>query len=1051
MAGGTALCLALVGAGGPPAAGAPAAPTPTGTSTVADQPTRSILIFHQTGPFLRHASIEYGIAALEEMGRERGFTVEETQRSDAFTDANLARFDAVVWLNAIGVVLDDAQKAAFERYVRGGGGYAGVHGPGGMETNWPWFYNDLMGSFYHSHPAQPEHPETQRAVIRVEDDRHPSTRTLPREWVFAEEWWNFYHSPRADVHVLASLDESSYDPGAGPMGDHPVTWCRAVDGGRSWYTNLGHSVGSYADEDFRAHLLGGVSYVAGWEAGDCSGDARDPDAAFARVPLADGADAGGPPAALAVLPDRGVLHASRDGEIRLTTPAGRTSRAARLKVYDHRDSGLYALAVAPDFARSRAVYVYYSPRLGTPSGDAPARADRATLARYQGHDRVSRFTLRRDGTLDLAREQVVLRVPTDRGHCCHAGGDLGFDPAGNLLVSTSDDTDPSRSGGYAPLDERPDVSPTYDAQRTSANTADLRGKLLRITPVGNGGYRIPAGNLFRPGTPRTRPEIYAMGLRDPRRFSVDPATGWVHLGDHAPGAAVADPQRGPAGKAEFNLVKGPGNYGWPYCVGRNEAYRDHDFATGRSGPAFDCAAPRNTSPRNTGLTALPPAQPAWIAYQGESEAAFTTGGSQPPFGNGGAAPMGGPTYRYDPASRSAGRFPARYDGSTFAYERDRAWIKEIRDGETRPFGRALDLRQPVDLEFGPDGALYVLDRDDYGPAADGWALYRVEYAAGRGAPRAAVRAEDPSGPVGRVVTFHPAGTYDPDGDRLRYAWDFDGDGRTDSTASGAVTHRYQRAGSYRATLTVTDPTGRSDTARVTVTVGNTAPTVRLVTPAQGGVAAPGARIRFEVAVSDPEDATVDCSRVTVRYTAPDGQTQARATGCTGTLVVGGSATDAGTVSASYTDSGAPGAPRLTGVDQRVVQPARREAESVREAFGVRVVPHAAASGGAVIGDVDPTDFVKIDPTELTGVEGITLRVSSSGPGGRVVVQNHEVGGPTLAVIEVPDTGGTDRFVQLPATPLAASVGTEPLYLVFDGPAGVFTVDTVAFTGPGLAG
>ncbi|WP_329106802.1 ThuA domain-containing protein [Micromonospora sp. NBC_01699] len=1047
-----ALCLTL-GGGFQPTPASADSPAPSGAGR-----TDRILVFHQTGPFLRHASIEYGLAAIREMGEQNGFTMEETQESSAFTDANLARFDAVIWLNAIGVVLDRDQQAAFERYVRGGGGYAGVHGPGGMETNWPWFYNDLMGSFYESHPAQPAFPETQPALIRVEDRGHPSTTALPAEWAFAEEWWNFYQSPRQDVHVLASLDESSYDPGTGAMGDHPVTWCREVAGGRSWYTNLGHSVGSYADPAFRGHLLGGISYAAGWAAGDCSGRNTDSDNAFEQVTLAEGGARIGEATALAVLPDRRVLHAARTGEVRLTTPNGNTTLAGKLPVYTHRENGLYAIALDPDFDTNRQVYLYYAPPLNTPAGDVPADANPLLRARYQGYDQLSRVTLGRDNRLDLRHEQKILRVPTDRGLCCHAGGDIGFDRAGNLLLSTGDNTDPSASDGFTPIDERPGRSPVYDAQRTAGNTNDLRGKLLRITVKPDGGYRIPAHNLFPAGTAKTRPEIYAMGLRNPSRFTVDPATGWIQLGDAGPAAGAADADRGPAGQAEFNLLKGPANLGWPYCVGANQGYRDHDFATGGSGGTFDCAAPVNTSPHNTGLVGLPPAQGAWISYDGLSVPEFTTGGSTPPFGNGGEAPIGGPTYRFDPRLSSPTGFPRSYDGRTFAVDRDRAWIKEIgvgtdgRRGEILPFGNQLRLTAPTDLEFGPDGSLYVLDR---GRAGTDSALYRIDYAKGRRAPLATATVDGDSGPVGQVVTFHSAGSYDPDGGRLRYSWDFDGDGRTDATGAGPVTFRYPRPGGYQARLTVTDPTGRTGTARVAVTAGNTRPAVSLTAPVNGGLLAAGDRVPYRVSVSDPEDTGGWCDRVVVEYRLADGPPLSRATGCAGVIDTPGArtpGTTAGVITASYTDRGNRAAPRLTGTARHVLQPMSREAESVVEAFGVRVVPHGAASGGAYVGDIDPADWIKIDPVNLSGVTGIGLRVSATAPGGKIVVQNHEVGGPTVLTVDVPATGGPDAFVDLPIAPLTDPGGTEPLYLIFTGPSGgLFNLDSIRFDGPGVGG
>src|SRR6185436_11252782 len=166
-------------------------------------------------------------------------------------------------------------------------------------------------------------------------------------------------------------------------------------------------------------------------------------------------------------------------------------------------------------------------------GDAPGFGTPADFAPFKGYIQLSRFQWAGDA-IDLGSEQKVLQVPVDRGICCHVGGDIVFDENGNLLLSTGDDTNPFESDGYAPIDERPNRNPVFDAQRSAANTNDLRGKLLRIRVGKNGGYTVPRGNLFRPGTARTRPEIYAMGLRNPFRYTVDPTTDVVYLADYSP-------------------------------------------------------------------------------------------------------------------------------------------------------------------------------------------------------------------------------------------------------------------------------------------------------------------------------------------------------------------------------------------------------------------------------------------------------------------------------------------------------------------------------------
>ncbi|HEU5472433.1 MAG TPA: PQQ-dependent sugar dehydrogenase, partial [Actinophytocola sp.] len=342
---------------------------------------------------------------------------------------------------------------------------------------------------------------------------------------------------------------------------------------------------------------------------------------FQQIELARGVGEMGEPISLAVLPDRSVLHTARNGVLRRTDAAGNTAVIGTIPVYSHDEEGLQGVGVDPGFAGNRFVYLYFAPPLSTPAGDAPASG--SNFSAWVGVNRLARFTLNTDFTLNMASQMTVLDVPADRGICCHVGGDIDFDAAGNLYLSTGDDTNPFASDGYSPIDERTDRNPAFDAQRSSANTNDLRGKVLRIRVNANGTYAIPAGNLFPPGTAGTRPEIYAMGFRNPFRMSVDKATGVVYLGDYGPDAGSASATRGPGGQVEFNRITSAGNYGWPYCTGSNstnETYVDFTFPSGPSGARYNCAAPVNNSPNNTGLTNLPAARAAWIPYDGCSVA-----------------------------------------------------------------------------------------------------------------------------------------------------------------------------------------------------------------------------------------------------------------------------------------------------------------------------------------------------------------------------------------------------------------------------------------------
>ncbi|MEU6386251.1 PQQ-dependent sugar dehydrogenase [Streptomyces bauhiniae] len=770
---------------------------------------------------------------------------------------------------------------------------------------------------------------------------------------------------------------------------------------------------------------------------------------FQQVTLARGAAEVGEPMSLAVLPDRSVLHTSRDGELRLTDAAGTTRTAGRLAVYSHDEEGLQGVGVDPDFTDNRFVYLYYAPPMDTPPGDAPETGTAADFAPFDGVNRLSRFVLKTDGTLDTASEKKVLEVPTSRGICCHVGGDIDFDKDGNLYLSTGDDSNPFQSDGFTPIDERTDRNPAFDAQRSAGNTNDLRGKILRIKVGADGSYTVPDGNLFAPGTAKTRPEIYAMGFRNPFRFSVDKETGVLYVGDYGPDAGAADPARGPGGQVEFARVTGPGNFGWPYCTGKNDAYVDYDFATKTSGAAFDCAAPRNDSPHNTGLTDLPPAQAAWIPYDGASV---------PEFGDGSESPMGGPVYHYDPALDSPVKFPEAYDGDFFAGEFGRRWIKRI---ETGADGAVQSINafpwtgtQVMDMAFGPDGALYVLD---YGTAwfggDDNSALYRIENATGGHSPVARAAADKTSGQAALKVRFSSAGTTDQDGDTLTYHWDF-GDGTSSSAAN--PTHTYRQNGTYTATLTAKDPAGRTGSAAVRVVVGNTAPTVTLQLPQDGNLFSFGDAVPFKVRVTDPEDGqNIDCSKVTVNFILghdTHGHPLTSAKGCSGTIQTsadGGHDENEdifGVFDAEYTDNGGGGQAALTSHDQNVTQPRHRQAEHYTDSSGVTLQSKDTAHGGKTVGDIHSGDWISFTPYALGNAKKISARVSSGGAGGTLEIRAGSAGGTLLGKATVPVTGGWETFQDVSADLTRAPKATTTLFLVFKGGSGaLFDVDDFTFT------
>jgi hypothetical protein len=244
---------------------------------------------------------------------------------------------------------------------------------------------------------------------------------------------------------------------------------------------------------------------------------------------------------------------------------------------------------------------------------------------------------------------------------------------------------------------------------------------LRIKPEADGSYSIPAGNLFPADGSLGRPEIYIMGNRNPYRISIDSETGWLYWGDVGPDASFDSASRGPRGYDEINQARDAGNYGWPYVIADNKAYRDYDFATGLSGPAFDPTAIENNSPNNTGSLDLPGAQEAFIWYP------YSTSMALNPFpelitGTTGRTAMAGPVYHFDSTLNSDIKLPEYFDDTLVIYDwsRDAFWeVKLDLNGQVFKINRMfrdLPFDKPIDAELGPDGALYVLEwGDDNGP------------------------------------------------------------------------------------------------------------------------------------------------------------------------------------------------------------------------------------------------------------------------------------------------------------------------------------------------
>jgi cytochrome c len=497
------------------------------------------------------------------------------------------------------------------------------------------------------------------------------------------------------------------------------------------------------------------------------------------------------------------------------------------------EEGLMGVVAHPDYEKNHWIFML----LADP--DEPKHV----LVRYKYEE----------GKLNKASGKTVLEYPVQREACCHTGGGMVFDKEGNLFLTVGNNTvNPPQ--GTSNLDERPDHE-NSDDQRTAGNSNDLRGKILRIHPEDDGSYTIPDGNLFPPGTPKTRPEIYTMGHRNPWRISIDNETGYIYWGEVGPDAPE-DLDQGPRGYDEFNQAKGTGFFGWPYFIGDNKPYADYDYETDSIYGYFDVNNPVNTSPNNTGITKLPPPQNAFFWYP------YSYSDEFPLLGSAGRSATGGPVFRLDDFPESDKRFPAYYEGKWFMTEFMRGWIMVVTMDENgdyvnmEPFLPNENFSSAIDMQFSPDGDLYVLE---YGSAwfrgNENAQIKRIQYNAGNRPPILQASADTKAGAVPLTVRFSSEGTMDYDGDQLSYEWQLRSDHGFSETLKGPHPEiTLTDPGVYAVKLVVTDGHGNDNEQQFEVTAGNAPPEVDLkITQGNQTFFFPGNELTYSVGVSDLED------------------------------------------------------------------------------------------------------------------------------------------------------------------------------------------------------
>lgn len=807
---------------------------------------KKVLIFSKTEAF-RHESIESGIEAIKKLGVANDFTVVATENAEDFNENNLKDFMAVVFLNTTGNVLDQVQQSQMERFIQAGGGYVGIHSATDTEYGWPW-YGKLAGAYFDSHPMN---PNVQEGEVKVIQPNHAATDSLPVTWTVADEWYN-YKAIDPTNQVLITVDETTYEGGTNGT-NHPIAWYKEYDGGRSFYTGMGHTNEQFSDSKFLSHLLGGIKYAIGL------GQPVNYSRAYAElVPEENRFNKTmftqnlNEPMELDFLSDDKIIFIERKGDVHIyDLEKGKDSVIITMDVFSGLEDGLLGLAVDPNYKENNWIYLYYSENKDV---------DQQNLSRFE----------LKNGMLDLSSEKILLNVVTQREECCHSAGSIEFGPDGNLYLSTGDNTSP-RVDGYSPLDNREDRYP-WDAQKSAGNTNDLRGKILRIKPEADGTYSIPEGNLFEKDTPKTRPEIYVMGNRNPYRISVDSRTGFLYWGEVGPDGNNDSLNLGPKGYDEINQAQRAGNFGWPYIIADNQAYHTRDFKTNTTGVVFDSLKPINDSPNNTGLRELPPSQPAMIYYP------YATSDKFPALGTGSRNAMAGPIYYSEDYAESGRNWPDFFDGKLLAYDWMRGWVFAVtfkEDGSMEKMTQILPnmkFNNTIDMVFGPDGALYILE---YGT---GWfsqnanaTLSRIEFIKGNRAPRAEITANKTIGADPMTVNFAGRNSIDYDGDALSYKWIFGDSGEESSEINPVYT--FKTSGKFKVKLEVTDSEGKIANAETEIMVGNELPKLSWkITGGNGSFYWPDAPIdiNYKVDVNDVEDGklsdgSLDASRVIVSF------------------------------------------------------------------------------------------------------------------------------------------------------------------------------------------
>ncbi len=962
-----------------------------------------VLMLTSTYGYRHEGAIEAAKPLMESLEQTTEFAFDITEDVDELNRENLQNYDLLFFNNTTGnLPVTEEQKQAVLDFMREGKGFVGAHAAADTWYNWTPYREMLGGGLFQGHPW------TRSVGITIEDTENPAVSHFGGGFYLRDEIYVLDANPRWNSRVLMSLDMQSVGIEQGPAtadrNDYPISWIRNFNGGRVFYTKLGHFAEVWQTPMYLEHLLTGMRMAAGRVDADFSGH-REQETVAPDVWPDD----------IAVDERGNVWIAELQGKVhRYDASTGQTEQIAQVNTTDPTkiEHGLYGIEVDPNFYDGEPyVYLYY----------AEPETFINTLYRYEY----------RNGELDMSTEEVILRVPTEP-NCCHQAGDIEWGPEGKLYLSTGDtgmsETRPTWEITQEELEsfmERHNLedyhwSRLVDSERSAQNLQDLRGKILRINKDGT----IPKDNPFY-GQAGVRWEIYAYGFRNPYRFKVD-ENGDIYTGVVGPDEVVT--------YDEYNLSSDGGeNHGWPRALGRlfyNEWTAD---------------MMENYTP------------PLWeYTYEG-----------------GGRSATVGPLYESD----GEYAFPAAFQDKVFVFDWSRRWIKWV-DVEERIFQNdvesdvkeetysveipterftniktfdVLDITAPISMEQAPDGSIYLAEFDGFWNAGPNAEVSRYRWIDGNQAPIVELSVDRHSGQAPVTVEFEGGRSYDPNADGVTYNWSF-GDGVTSTEPN--PTHTYESEGTYRAELVVTDEEGlASEPKTVEITVGNTAPSVRIVSPESGVLLEPtDTPLAVEAEVSDPEQGALSGQSIQWTVTGEvvqEGEIRRQKitsfTGRTGQVDLIEEYDEWGdrvryVISATATDAGG-----LTGSADRVVRYARMQAEIADESAGFSVeedtVQVASRSG----------DYLVWRDLDLSTTNRGAVRLSPGTAGGVVEVRLGSIEGQVLTTIELAGTDQDERTWQREEFSLADIEGHHDVYLIVREQEGgdlSIAIDWAQFVGPG---